>query len=172
MIVYPIGASGQALELSSAVLDRFHSFRQVRFWQREAGGQLFARIEDSRILVVEATGPRRTDRRSRTSYEPDRRAEQMEIDERFPLKLHFIGDWHTHAEDTPNPSPVDLQSTRDCVRRSRHVLNAFVLIVVGRKDFPKALHVSVHDGSHVYVLEPMAAVSKQRTNQVKSERRA
>lgn len=154
VIAFPIGTSAQRLVLSGNVLAYFEHYKQTRWWQREAGGQLFARVEDGWIEVVEATGPRRTDRRSRTSYEPDRRAEQREIDERFPLGIHFVGDWHTHPEDIPSPSPVDLRSTAEGVRRSRHGLRAFVMVIVGRDTFPEALHVSMHDGSAQYILNP------------------
>lgn len=155
MIAYPIGTSGQVLEFSEDVLDHFTRFQQTGFKHREAGGQLFARIENGRIWVVEATGPRLTDRRGRTSYQPDRYAEQREIDDRFPAGLHFIGDWHTHPEDRPKPSSVDLSSTADGVRRSRHGLNAFVMVIVGRGELPVALHVSVHDGVVCYALEAL-----------------
>lgn len=152
MIAFPIGTSGQKLLFAEDVLARFERYQQVRWWQREAGGQLFARVEGSWIEVVEATGPRRTDRRGRNNYEPDRRAEQREIDERFPLGLHFVGDWHTHPEDRPKPSPIDVQSTAEGVRRSRHALHAFVMVIVGCGPFPEALHVSVHDGAGPYLL--------------------
>src|SRR5689334_6509783 len=120
MIEYPIGASGQILVLSTPVLDHFSQHRQLRWYQCEAGGQLFARLEEKRIIVTEATGPRRSDRRSRCSYEPDRTAEQREIDERFREGIHFVGDWHTHPEDLPQPSDRDETSIAETVARSCH----------------------------------------------------
>ena len=154
MITYLIGTSGQTLVFGDEVLARFNRYQQRRCWQREAGGQLFARFENNTIAVAEATGPRARDRRSRTSYEPNRAAEHREIDERFPLGLHFIGDWHTHPEDRPHPSEVDLRSTADGVSRSRHQLNAFVLTIVGRLPPPEGLYVSLNDGHRQYVLRP------------------
>jgi integrative and conjugative element protein (TIGR02256 family) len=92
---------------------------------------------------------------------PDRWAEQREIDERFSKGLHFIGDWHTHPEDRPQPSPIDINSTGDGVRRSRHSLRGFVMVIVGRIDFPDGLHVAIHDGDHSHVLCPVAAVTEK-----------
>jgi integrative and conjugative element protein (TIGR02256 family) len=155
MIAYAIGSSAQTLEFSDEVLAHFRKHRQTRLWHREAGGQLFARVQTGLISVVEATGPRRTDRRNRTTYFPDRRAEQSEIDERFPAGLHFIGDWHSHPEDRPSPSLIDLDSTGDGVRRSRHSLHGFVMVIVGRIEFPAGLHVAVHDGKEPHLLEPI-----------------
>ena len=156
MIRYPIGQSGQTLVLSDKVLSHFRDHRQTSCWRREAGGQLFARINRDVIHVVEATGPRRSDRRSRFRYAPDAAAEQREIEQRFSLGLHFIGDWHTHPEDRPTPSPLDLRTTADGLMRSIHSLNAFVLILAGRTSFPASLHVSLHDGAEHYVLNPAA----------------
>ena len=154
MITYRIGTSGHALIFAAEVLDRFERYKQRRLWAREAGGQLFARVDGGAINIVEATGPRPTDRRSRYNYVPDRRAEQREIDERFLLGLHFVGDWHTHPQDIPRPSGVDLVSTADGVRKSRHSLNAFVMAIVGREAFPTGLYVAVHDGDEEHVLAP------------------
>ncbi|WP_426615270.1 Mov34/MPN/PAD-1 family protein [Bradyrhizobium sp. McL0616] len=103
------------------------------------------------IEVVEATGPRRTDRRTRTSYAPDRPAEQREIDDRFGRDLHFLGDWHTHLERTPRPSCPDISSLDDTVRRSVHAMLAFVLVVVGQAPAPDGRHVSLFRGDGVSI---------------------
>src|SRR4051794_31988873 len=73
MIVYPIGASSQLLVFTDPVLNHFEKPRQRKWWHREAGGQLSARFDLPRIVIEEATGPRRTDWRTRYSYRPNRR---------------------------------------------------------------------------------------------------
>ena len=73
MLIYPLNESDYSIALADYVLDHFERHRQVRFWDKEAGGQLFARFEHNRTLVQEVTGPRPTDKRSRHSYRPDRR---------------------------------------------------------------------------------------------------
>ena len=145
MLEYPIGSSGQVLVLSVEVVGKFRRYRQNRWYQREAGGQLFARLSLSRIIIEEATGPRRTDRRTRTSYVPDRAAEQREIDSRHAEGLHYVGDWHTHPEALPGPSGLDIASISDSVRKSTHALNGFLLVIVGQAEPPDGLLVSVHD---------------------------
>lgn len=146
MLEYPIGSSGQVLVLPEEVVRKFRRYRQKRWYQREAGGQLFARISLSRIVIEEATGPRRTDRRTRTSYVPDRAAEQREINSRHADGLHYVGDWHTHPEMLPGPSGLDIVSISESVRKSTHALNGFLLVIVGQAEPPSGLLVSVHDG--------------------------
>ena len=114
LISYPIGSSGQSLIFTQRVLDHFLTNRQMRWYEREAGGQLFARFDGKEIIISEATGPRRSDRRGRHSYEPDRVAEQEEIDAIHRAGLHFVGDWHSHPEDVPAPSPRDRDSITRC----------------------------------------------------------
>jgi len=148
MIVFPIAASGQRLIFSSAVLDHLAKYRQLRSWQRESGGQLFARLALPDIVVEEATGPRRSDWRTRTTYRPNRRTEQREIAAHHAQGLHFIGDWHTHPEPLPVPSPEDAESMRDLVSRSKHALNGFVLTIVGNEALPVGLAVWVFSDTH------------------------
>ena len=145
MLEYPIGSSGQVLVLPEEIVRKFRRYRQKRWYQREAGGQLFARLSLSRIVIGEATGPRRTDRRTRTSYVPDRAAEQREINSRHADGLHYVGDWHTHPEMVPRPSGLDIASISDSVRKSTHALNGFLLVIVGQAEPPDGLLVSVHD---------------------------
>jgi integrative and conjugative element protein (TIGR02256 family) len=155
VIEYEVGASGQVLVFTLGVLDRFRRYRQLRLWQKEAGGQLFATFDSPRIVIVEATGPRRSDLRTRTTYAPDRVAEQREIAEMRARGLHYVGDWHTHPEKVPTPSWPDETSIADCFGRSTHGLNAFVLVVVGTAGAPDGLHVAIHNADSRLLLEPM-----------------
>lgn len=147
MIEYAVGTSGQVVVLVDAVVEHLRRHRQLLWCQREAGGQLFARFSRLRIRVEEATGPRRTDRRTRTSYVPDRRAELREIAARYPRGLHYVGDWHTHPERYPCPSQADTASITDCFLKSSHNLNAFLLLIVGTAELPDSLYVSAYDES-------------------------
>lgn len=159
---YPIGATGQVLVIPAHVIEHFDTHRQRRWHHREGGGQLFSRLEGADIVVDRVTGPRPCDWRTRTSYRPNRAAERREIGSQFKEGYHFIGDWHTHPEHQPSPSQTDLRSIADCVQRSVHDLNAFVLVIVGLAPWPRGLHVSVHDGTHVVVLGEADAVGVAR----------
>lgn len=75
----------------------------------------------------------------------------------FAHGLHYVGDWHTHPEDNPWPSPTDLDSIVDCVRRSRHELAGFLLVIVGRLDPPAGLYVALHDGRSASALRAAQA---------------
>jgi integrative and conjugative element protein (TIGR02256 family) len=157
VITFALGISGEHLILEPSVIDHLQANRQLSSRDREAGGQLFADFLDSSVFIKEATGPRPTDRRTRTSYRADRKAEQEEILDRHGRGLHFVGDWHTHPSPRPSPSGQDYQSIQDSVRRSAHQLQGFLLIVVGTLPAPEGLHVSIHDGNRAFVLTVFAA---------------
>jgi integrative and conjugative element protein (TIGR02256 family) len=148
----PLGNSGELVILTDTVLEHFQRHQQQRKRDTEAGGQLFGRIQGTTITIEEATGPRRSDIRSRYSYIPDRKTEQREINERFPSGLHFIGDWHTHPEPIPHPSRTDLDNMRECVKKSRRAVSGFLLIIVGTAPLPGGLHASLHNGIDTLVL--------------------
>ena len=98
VISYAIGWSGQILSFSATALARFERHPQARWSHCEAGGQLFARVSSGHIAVEVVTGPQWLDRRTRHTYQPHRPSEQREIEHHHRLGLHFVGDWHTHAE--------------------------------------------------------------------------
>jgi integrative and conjugative element protein (TIGR02256 family) len=154
MIAYRIAASGQHVIFPAPVLDHLAKHSQTRWWHREAGGQLFARFDAPNIIIEEATGPRRSDWRTRYSYYPNRRAEQREINRRYAQGLHFVGDWHTHPEPIPTPSDRDADSMRELFSRSDHALNGFVLAIVGRENFPYGLCVWLYSGAVGVQLHP------------------
>jgi len=144
-IRYPIGESGQFLILEQNVLDHFVKWRQLDPKMSEAGGQLFGVVEGQSVKLTRATGPRNTDRRGRFFFIADRFAERREIRTLHKSGLHYLGDWHTHPQPVPKPSGTDLSSMADLFVRSKHDLNAFLMVIVGTAQFPKGLHVSLHE---------------------------
>lgn len=171
MIAFPIATSGQRLVFSSEVLEHFAKYQQFRWWQREAGGQLFARIALPDILIEEATGPRRSDWRTRCSYRPNRSAEQREIASHHDRGLHFIGDWHTHPEAVPTPSAQDIVSMHELVTKSVHSLNGFVLVIIGTSPLPDGLSVSIFNGSDALSLSSNFSTRNRSTAKRRSVRK-
>lgn len=146
-IRYTVGESGQFLTLEQSVLDHFFEWRQLDPKTPEAGGQLFGMVEGKCIYVKLATGPRRSDRRGRFFFIADRLAERREISKLHKSGLHYFGDWHTHSQSIPTPSGTDISSMADLFARSKHELNAFLMVIVGTGEFPDGLHVSLHECS-------------------------
>jgi integrative and conjugative element protein (TIGR02256 family) len=131
--------------IRQSALETFDTHRQLRFYHREAGGQLFGHFVHGHWSVEEATGPRKGDRRGRFSFLPSRASEQREIEAFHARGLEYLGDWHTHPEDVPNPSTKDIDTIQDIVRQSQHHLPGFLMCIVGRTQSCPGLWVSFHD---------------------------
>lgn len=129
--------------LADGVLKHFEIYKQ-NWFKTEAGGQLFMVFDDDKtIRIIKATGPRKEDKRSRFFYMPDKKSEQKEIDDMYHLGLHYIGDWHTHPSKIPVPSHHDKRSLRSIYEKSIHNMNFFLLVVVGKANFPDGIYISM-----------------------------
>jgi len=143
------------VEFSGPVLKVFDVHRQNGDDAREAGGQLFAKLEPSRVLLLKATRPNRHDIRSRYSFLPNRKREQRDINASFRAGLHYIGDWHTHPEDCPVASGPDIHKIQAVFRESRHSLAAMLLVVIGRASGADGIWCALIGERKVRVLSPI-----------------
>jgi integrative and conjugative element protein (TIGR02256 family) len=132
------------VRFGQGVLKMFDDHRQRGWFKREAGGQLFAKVDGDVWQVINASGPKPQDRRGRFHFWPDRRSEQMDINSQHALGLEYVGDWHTHPEKVPRPSESDLFSIGNVVRESTFLTPGLILCIVGLEAFPEGLHVSYH----------------------------
>ena len=154
VIKYTLEESGQILILTKTTICHLERHRQLHPNSRESGGQLFARFEGKAIWIERATGPRGTDRRTRTTFTPNRRAERREIKQLFKVGLHYVGDWHTHPEPLPYPSQTDIYNFMKMFSKSRHKLASFVAVVLGTAPLPDGLFVGLCDESGLRELVP------------------
>jgi integrative and conjugative element protein (TIGR02256 family) len=156
MIVYALKDRPERVILEDRVVEHFRGARQLRRRDREAGGQLFARLTPPSVIVTDATGPAKKATRSRFSFLPNRVGEQLEINAMYDKGLHYVGDWHTHPAPRGEPSARDFQSIGEVVRHSRHAFGGFLLIVVGTSDPPDGLAVYLHDGKEAHELSSLS----------------
>lgn len=142
------------IEFTPEALEYLESHKQKGWFSKEAGGQLFSEILGTNFKIVDVTGPRSTDKRSKYCYIPDREAERIEIKEQYAKGFHYIGDWHTHFQKVPIPSDRDEQSMKEMVAASNYDLDGFLMVIVGQEMFPSGLHVSFYSKSSISELEP------------------
>jgi integrative and conjugative element protein (TIGR02256 family) len=161
MMVYGLKDSTERVFLEDDVVELFRRSRQLKRRDREAGGQLFARLVPPSVIVREATGPAKKDKRSRLSFLPDRPGEQLEINVMYEKGLHYVGDWHTHPAPRGKPSDRDFTSIGELVRHSRHGFGGFLMIVVGTNEPPEGLAVYLHDGKQPHKLSPLPFDERQ-----------
>jgi integrative and conjugative element protein (TIGR02256 family) len=137
-----------AVRISGSALNHVSAHRQRRIFSKEAGGQIFGNIHAGVLSIVAATGPYQGDHRSRFAYRSNPTAAQSAIVEQAAQGRSYLGEWHTHSEDLPEPSAADLVAVRALLAASQLSNSDLFLLIVGRIDPPGGLTLlSFVDGS-------------------------
>jgi integrative and conjugative element protein (TIGR02256 family) len=125
---------GTRLELGVAAWRVMQGFIQYASSATEAGGLLLGRhLRDGSAIVVDTvTMPMTGDRRVRNRFHRARRRHQAAIDaawEASEATCTYIGEWHTHPEPVPTPSPIDTADWRRRLLHDRYTEPLFFIIV-------------------------------------------
>lgn len=128
------------LHFSDPVLEVFERHIQTDL-DFEAGGILLGTIHGLNIMVTDATIPTTWDKRFRFFFE------RLSFGHRTVALLRwrgskgtirYIGEWHTHPEDNPNPSGIDCEEWNKLSKQRKDSRPLFA-VIVGRK----TLHVEL-----------------------------
>ena len=122
----------QTLWIAPSALQHVNRHLQSTPWATEAGGQLFGTINAEQVCVTEVSGPYAEDERSRYRYRSNPAAAQRAIEERHKRGLLYLGEWHTHAEDSPSASSLDDDAMRRLISSSQLNSDALLMMIVGR----------------------------------------
>jgi integrative and conjugative element protein (TIGR02256 family) len=117
---------------SGAVTDILFTFRQDRH-QPEAGGILLGHRRGNHFEITHVTEPVLTDHRTRVSFVRENHGHQEKAVDLWKSShgtIGYIGEWHTHPENVPSPSLVDINQWSQLP--SRNANNAPMLgVIVG-----------------------------------------
>ena len=86
------------------------SYRQVGFFSKESGGILLGYRRGPHIEIADLSIPMAIDVRRRYRFERKDPGHQLLSDARWETSggtMHYLGEWHTHPEVNPMPSPLD-----------------------------------------------------------------
>lgn len=128
----PFGRSEAMLLIESQVLERLAGFRQMMTSSPEAGGILMGYRRGPHTHVTEATIPTSRDVQRRFGFFRHATHHQRVALRRWKESgetMDYVGEWHTHPEDAPSPSGVDLQHWREIAQASSKPM---VFLIFGR----------------------------------------
>jgi integrative and conjugative element protein (TIGR02256 family) len=134
--------------ITSTTIKIIESYKQTKKKDHESGGILLGQILDNNIYILKATTPNKFDKSSRYSFECDKDAAQVLIDYEFinsENKTIYVGEWHTHPENFPNPSHIDIGMIKSQYFKNRLNEPFLVLLIQGLK----GLYVALYDGNKV-----------------------
>jgi integrative and conjugative element protein (TIGR02256 family) len=123
---------GHLVVITSRVLTRLLSFRQLTPDSHEAAGILIGERRGAHLVIHAISEPGEGDRHTRVSVDRCGTHHQAVVNDAFfhsAGTLQYLGEWHTHPEDYPLPSSRDRLSWR--VHLPAPI--PMVLIIVGRK---------------------------------------
>lgn len=119
----------------------------------ESGGVLLGTVHEHGLLVTLATTPTRLDRQLRYLFERlpfGHRAVARRQWRQSAGTTRYIGEWHTHPQDIPIPSSIDLNEWQKLAKK-RADKRPLLAVIVGRH----GLHVElVHGDGHRKLLSP------------------
>lgn len=129
------------LDLGIRALEVFSTHVQSSISAPESGGLLLGTVHGQGMLISEATTPTRLDRQWRTLFERMPYGHRAIAKRRWRASsgtVRYLGEWHTHPEDHPNPSGTDLVEWR-ALAIGRTDERPVLAVIVGRK----GLHVEL-----------------------------
>lgn len=119
----------------------------------ESGGVLLGTVHERGLLVTVATTPTRLDRQFRYLFERlpfGHRAVARRQWRQSAGTTRYIGEWHTHPQDIPVPSGIDLNEWQKLAKK-RADKRPLLAVIVGRN----GLHVElVYGNGHRELLSP------------------
>ncbi|MEW6573748.1 MAG: Mov34/MPN/PAD-1 family protein [Bacillota bacterium] len=132
-------AESGSIKISDNALQVIFQFRQLLPDATEAGGVLLGRfiLESEDIVVDDVTTPGEEDKRTRNRFVRNKRRHQLEVTRRWRESggtCNYLGEWHTHPEPMPLPSPEDICDWRRTLREAQFDSETLFFVIVGTDD--------------------------------------
>ncbi len=143
------------LHFSDAALETFCQYIQARDVDPEAGGLLLGSVHGTHMLIEQATAPTALDNRFRYLFERMPFGHDTIALSRWTMSkgtIRYLGEWHTHPEDHPNPSGLD-RSEWNRLSAKRLDKRPMLAVIVGRKSLHVELVPRSDLGSVLFPLE-------------------
>lgn len=126
------------INISREIYETFKHFKQLDKNDTEACGLLIGTHSiDGELLTIKiVTTPGKKDIRKRYSYKIKSKHHVEILKKSFKesnSKEVYLGTWHTHPEDIPTPSSVDIIDWKKQYQKNKHLFEKMIFIIVGRQ---------------------------------------
>lgn len=121
------------VSVNEGVVNTWEKFRQTRTDSNESFGIITGSHSDDnkRFCIEDCTTPKRKDKATRFQFSMSDSFHQAFVNTSFKTSngtIGYIGTWHTHPEEIPNPSTVDIQDWQSCMTRNPDRNLIFVIV--------------------------------------------
>lgn len=120
------------------VMKTFQKYKQVHNEQDEGGGYLFGKLFGDQVVIEVASEPQPEDKRGRHFFERDKKAGQKTLSNLWAQSkedIFLAGEWHTHPETNPTPSPYDKKEIKKGFKHNHYPLRFMLVVIVGNGAF-------------------------------------
>jgi len=128
-----VAHNGILMVMSEATIKTFNRYVQDELHKTEAGGILLGMRRGDHFEIISATEPTKYDIRARTHWQRSRKVHSTVAKQAWQQsngQITYIGEWHTHPENIPSPSFLDINEwhklSAGCPYRS-----GYIVVVVG-----------------------------------------
>ncbi|WP_376751937.1 Mov34/MPN/PAD-1 family protein [Stutzerimonas nitrititolerans] len=110
--------SGRLVVVSALVIELVARYKQLKAGDPESGGILIGLRRGEHFEITAATMPQVDDKRTRFRFERVERGHAEALKKRWAVSMgaeNYLGEWHTHPEDHPSPSSIDVSEWQRAV---------------------------------------------------------
>ena len=133
------------IKITRTALNVIEKHKQIKRRAKESGGILLGQVIGNDVFILKASTPNKFDKASRHSFDCNKDAAQVIINYEFMnsgQKTIYIGEWHTHPENYPNPSVVDKKMIYNQYFKNKLNEPFLILIIQGLK----GLYIAIFNG--------------------------
>jgi len=128
---------GTTLYIEDVSLTKLSKYLQESNTSKEAGGILIGKQAEGQeeYYLCDVSEPSSMDKRSRFSFIRNKVSAQQIIDKKWHESNgieNYLGEWHSHPENSPTPSYLDRKLIRQIVRDGTNAFKKVFLIIVGK----------------------------------------
>lgn len=121
-------------KIDNSVFEIFKKYIQDDNKKEESGGVLIGKVYDNHIEILDCSEPTQFDKRSRYNFNRSFKSGQEFIDMKFESsqgKEIYLGEWHTHPENNPRPSGIDLKNFEKSLKNNILNSDTHFMIIIG-----------------------------------------
>ena len=149
------GDKSRLLHFSTQTLETFSQHIQASDADCEAGGLLLGSVHGAHLLIEQATVPTAWDKRFRYLFERMPFGHEAIALSRWTASqgtVRYLGEWHTHPEDHPQPSSL-VRSEWTLLAAQRRDKRPVLAVIIGRRSLYAELVPRSGEGSIFFPVE-------------------
>lgn len=136
---YGICSEKFSVEISETVYQKIESYISGYDYNIESGGILVGVLNPVRnsITITDITEPYSQDKRTRYRFQRMEKGHQEAMNqlwEESNFKKTYLGEWHTHNQEIPQPSYIDIRNWIGISNKNSNNSEKMIFIIVGTKE--------------------------------------